>query len=69
MTVADYQLQLDQVNRAIEQIMSGAQEYRIGSRTVRKADLSVLFAERRRLEGIIGKITCGTTVAVISRRG
>ena len=69
MTINDYQGQLDLVNQAINKILSGAQEYRIGTRTVRRADLSALLAERRRLEGIINQLAGGTTVARICRRG
>ena len=69
MTINDYQGQLDLVNQAISKILSGAQEYRIGTRTVRRADLSALLAERRRLEGIINQLAVGTTVARICRRG
>lgn len=46
------QEQLDQINSAIKAIECGAQEYRIGSRQLRRADLSVLYAERRRIEAI-----------------
>lgn len=69
MTLSDYEIQLDMVNQAISKILSGAQEYRIGTRTVRRADLSALLAERRRLEGIINQLAGGTTVARICRRG
>ncbi|WP_283124234.1 hypothetical protein [Angelakisella massiliensis] len=69
MTLSDYEIQLDLVNQAISKILSGAQEYRIGTRTVRRADLSALLAERRRLEGIINQLAGGTTVARICRRG
>lgn len=43
------QEQLDQINQAIANIESGAQEYRIGSRLLRRGDLATLYAERRRL--------------------
>ena len=69
MTLSDYEIQLDLVNQAISKILSGAQEYRIGTRTVRRADLSALLAERLRLEGIINQLAGGTTVARICRRG
>ena len=69
MTLSDYEIQQDLVNQAISKILSGAQEYRIGTRTVRRADLSALLAERRRLEGIINQLAGGTTVARICRRG
>ena len=38
------------IDEAIEKIESGAQEYRIGTRTLRRADLSVLYKERRQLQ-------------------
>lgn len=44
--------QLEQLNNAISAIENGAQEYRIGSKQVRRADLSVLYSERRRLQQI-----------------
>lgn len=44
------QEQLNQINNAISAIENGAQEYRIGSRQLKRADLSVLYAERRRLQ-------------------
>lgn len=44
------QEQLDQINTAIARIETGAQEYRIGSRMVRRGDLATLYAERRRLQ-------------------
>lgn len=46
----DYEASLQSVNAAIAAIEQGAQEYRIGSRTVRRADLATLYAERGRLE-------------------
>jgi len=49
MTIQD---QLEQINEAIKAIETGAQEYRIGSRQLKRADLSVLYAERRRREAI-----------------
>lgn len=44
------QEQLEQINAAIAKIEMGAQEYRIGSRSVRRGDLAALYAERRRLQ-------------------
>lgn len=41
---------LSNLDAAIEKIESGAQEYRIGNRTLRRADLSVLYKERRQLQ-------------------
>lgn len=42
--------QLTEINAAITAITGGAQEYSIGSRRVRRGDLAILLAERRRLE-------------------
>ena len=42
--------QLEQLNAAIKKIEDGAQEYRIGTRMLRRADLTVLYKERRQLE-------------------
>lgn len=44
------QNRLISIDEAIEKIESGAQEYRIGNRTLRRADLSVLYKERRQLQ-------------------
>lgn len=46
----DYNAGLQSINAAIAAIEQGAQEYRIGTRTVRRADLATLYAERVRLE-------------------
>ncbi len=43
------QEQYDSVCAAIASIEGGAQEYSIGSRKVRRGDLSVLYSERRTL--------------------
>ncbi len=60
------QERLDQLNAeltivrgAITAILGGAQEYRIGSKSVRRADLGLLFAERQRLEREIAEIENG----------
>lgn len=41
---------LQQINGAITAIEQGAQEYQLNNKRIRKADLSVLYKERRRLE-------------------
>lgn len=63
-----YKQQLTDINKAIAVIESGGQEYKIGSRSVKRADLSTLYAQRTRLEGIISKYSHGSTLANISRR-
>lgn len=61
---------LEQINLAITAIESGAQEYSIGSRRIKRPDLGLLYKERRLLqqqyESEIG--TDGVTVAVFDRR-
>ncbi|MEY8396172.1 peptidylprolyl isomerase [Lachnospiraceae bacterium 45-P1] len=42
--------QLKNVNDAIFKILVGGQSYRIGTRSLTRADLSALIAERNRLE-------------------
>ena len=44
------QEQLAQINLAIQKIENGAQEYRIGSRLIRRGDLATLYRERRQLQ-------------------
>lgn len=61
--------QLDQINQAIAAIESGAQEYSIGSRRLRRPDLSILYQERRRLERQLYEENGGhISVAVFDRR-
>ena len=44
------QEQLDEIEVAITAILTGAQEYKIGWRSVRRADLPGLLKERKELE-------------------
>lgn len=66
------QEQLQQLNNAISAIENGAQEYRIGSRQLRRPDLTVLYQERRRLQQIADQEEAnappGVYVAVFDRR-
>ena len=60
---------LEQINKAISAIENGAQEYKIGSRSVKRADLSVLYRERERLELLEERRTGGSvSVAVFTKR-
>ena len=60
---------LNNLDAAIEKIESGAQEYRIGNRTLRRADLSVMYKERRQLQYELNVIRNGggTSVAAFTR--
>ena len=63
---------LGEVEKAISKILSGGQSYRIGTRSVTRADLSTLISLRDKLrteveakeEGFFGR----TSVAVFDRR-
>lgn len=57
------QEQLDEINAAVTAVLTGAQEYKIGWRTVRRADLPGLLKERQRLEDKLTKET-GQVVSV-----
>jgi hypothetical protein len=63
------QEQIDQINAAISAIEQGAQEYTIGGRRLRRADLSILYQERRMLQRQLNEENgYSTTVAVFDRR-
>lgn len=51
--------QLAEVRKAISAILGGAQEYRIGSRSIKRPDLGRLYEERTRLEKEIQDIEEG----------
>ncbi|AIW41794.1 hypothetical protein [Paenibacillus polymyxa] len=52
--------QLLEVETAISAIQSGAQEYSIANRSLKRADLATLYAERSRLEKEIEALESGT---------
>ncbi|TZE81993.1 peptidylprolyl isomerase [Calorimonas adulescens] len=69
MVVVTIQEQLDQINQAINVIENGAQEYRIGSRSLRRPDLTILYQERRELQRqLYEENGGGIFVAVFDRR-
>ena len=53
---------LAQVEAAIQAIETGAQEYWIGTRKVKRGDLAAMYAERERLIAAANRDTYGTTV-------
>lgn len=66
----NYESDLDSINRAIAAIEQGAQEYRIGTRTVRRADLSTLYGERIRLQQCVeSRNGCDICYPRLARRG
>lgn len=62
--------QLTQINNAISAIECGAQSYKIGSRSIQRADLGTLYKERKRIQDEIAYAANygGITVAVFDRR-
>lgn len=66
---AEYMVRREALMKAIEKIENGAQEYRIGNRTVRRADLASLYAELERVEAKLSQLERPSiTAAVLPRR-
>ena len=66
---AEYRVRRESLMKAIEKIENGAQEYRIGNRTVRRADLASLYAELERVEAKLSQLDRPSiTAAVLPRR-
>lgn len=51
--MADIKSQLEEVNEAISDILIGGQSYKIGSRTLTRADLATLYKMKNELESVI----------------
>ena len=51
--------------KAIEKIENGAQEYRIGNRTVRRADLASLYAELERVDAKLSQLERPSITAAV----
>ncbi|MCI8407623.1 MAG: peptidylprolyl isomerase [Oscillospiraceae bacterium] len=74
-TVNDYtaEQRLAEVNRAIQSVLLGGQSYKLGSRSVTRADLALLRAMRNELEaelanGESSMLLSDTFVAVFDSR-
>ncbi len=66
---AEYMVRREALMKAIEKIENGAQEYRIGNRTVRRADLASLYAELERVDAKLSQLERPSiTAAVLPRR-
>nr|DAL89348.1 MAG TPA: hypothetical protein [Caudoviricetes sp.] len=60
---------LNSINKAIEAIENGAQEYQIGTRRIKRADLKTLYDERRTMiSEINAKERSNTVVAKFDTR-
>lgn len=69
MSVEDMITRREQLLAAINRIENGAQEYRIGSRVVRRAELSTLYAEYKEVDTQINReARPRCTVAYLRRR-
>lgn len=69
MTATEYRMRRETLMKAIEKIENGAQEYRIGNRTVRRADLASLYAELERVDAKLSQLERPSiTAAVLPRR-
>lgn len=64
----DIQAELDEVSSAIHAIVTGAQSYTIGTRSVTRADLTQLRLWRSELLGELGEAE-GSSVRFITWRG
>jgi hypothetical protein len=53
MTLSSLEEQLKQINEAITAIEIGGQEYQIGSRRLKRADLALLYKRQRELQAQI----------------
>lgn len=63
------QQQIDQINKAIEAIENGAQEYQIGTKKITRANIATLYHERERLENkLYTERNGGVYVATFDRR-
>lgn len=66
--------QLQQVNNAIAAIEIGGQEYQIGTRRLKRADLSLLYQRQKELQQQLeaeqtdGMLLANTSVAIFDRR-
>lgn len=66
--------QLQQISNAIAAIEIGGQEYQIGTRRLKRADLSLLYQRQKELQAQLeaeqsdGLVLANTSVAIFDRR-
>lgn len=66
--------QINQINEAITAIEIGGQEYQIGNRRLKRADLSLLYKRQKELQDQLafsngdGSLLANTFVSVFDRR-
>lgn len=59
MAIKTYTEQLEEVQAAISAIESGAQEYQIGTRKLRRADINFLYKREEQLRAAVERETGG----------
>jgi len=57
--LAKTKAELEQIDTAITMILSGSQSYRIGSRSLTRADLATLYKRKDKLEDLIAALSGG----------
>jgi len=55
MAIKSYAEQLEEVQAAISAIVTGAQNYAIGNRSLTRANLDTLYKQEERLLGMVGR--------------
>lgn len=58
--MSDTQKQLEEVRTAITTILAGGQSYKIGTRSLTRADLSKLYEMKKELEAAVTEENSGT---------
>jgi len=58
--LAKAKAELEQIDSAITMILSGAQSYRIGTRSLTRADLATLYKRKDTLEDLINALSGGS---------
>jgi hypothetical protein len=58
--LAKAKAELEQIDTAITAILSGAQSYRIGTRSLARADLSALYKRKDMLEDLVSALSGGS---------
>ena len=58
--LAEAKADLAEIKTAISMILSGAQSYKIGTRSLTRADLATLYKQKGKMEDLIGALSGGS---------
>jgi hypothetical protein len=58
--IAKAKAELEQIEAAITAVISGSQSYRIGSRSLIRADLATLYKRKDRLDDLVAALSGGS---------